>query len=207
MFLLRIFLALIALLVLSAEPSPAAQAGKNSTSACQLKSARGDIQHVIFLIFDNVHFLRDRANVPSDLEQMPNLLNFIRGNGTLLTNDHTVLISHTANGILTNFTGLYSDRHGQPVANSYRYFKADGTTASSSSFKYWTDLVDDVGTSPADPLPNMVTLDPATGTPKTTPAPWVPYTRAGCDFGAVASANIVLENTGTGPGGDMTKVF
>ena len=178
-----------------------------SASRCHLRSAKGDIQHVVYLIFDNVHFLRDNPNVPSDLEQMPNLLNFIRDNGTLLTNDHTVLISHTANGILTNFTGLYSDRHGQPVANSYRYFKADGTTASSSSFKYWTDLVDDVGTPPADGLPNMVTLDPATGTPKTTPAPWVPYTRAGCDFGAVASANMVLENTGTGPGGDMTKVF
>ena len=37
------------------------------------------------------------------------------------------------------------------------------------------------------------------GTPKKTPAPWVPYTRAGCDFGGVALANIVLENTGTGP--------
>jgi hypothetical protein len=35
----------------------------------------------------------------------------------------------------------------------------------------------------------------------------VPYTRAGCDFGAVASANVVLENTSTGPNGDMTKVF
>ena len=68
--------------------------------------------------FDNVHFERDNPNVPSDLEQMPNLLNFIRDNGTLLTNDHTVLISHTANGILTDFTGLYSDRHGQSVANS-----------------------------------------------------------------------------------------
>ena len=192
--------------VISAADS-ASPSDKSSASKCNLRSAKGDIQHVVYLIFDNVHFLRDNPNVPSDLEQMPNLLNFIRHNGTLLTNDHTVLISHTANGILTNFTGLYSDRHGQPVANSYRYFKADGTTASSSSFKYWTDLVDDVGTSPADPLPNMVTLDPATGTPKTTPAPWVPYTRAGCDFGAVASANIVLENTGTGPGGDMTKVF
>jgi len=178
-----------------------------SASRCHLRSAKGDIQHVVYLIFDNVHFLRDNPNVPSDLEQMPNLLNFIRDNGTLLTNDHTVLISHTANGILTNFTGLYSDRHGQSVANSYRYFQADGTTASSSSFKYWTDTVDDVGTPPADGLPNMVTLDPATGTPKTTPAPWIPYTRAGCDFGAVASANIVLVNTGTGPGGDMTKVF
>src|SRR5262249_57305765 len=117
------------------------------------------------------------------------------------------VLSHPAHGILPNFTGLSSDRHGQSVANSYRYFKADGTTASSSSFKYWTDLVDDVGTPPADGLSNMVTLDSATGAPKTTPAPWVPYTRAGCDFGAVASANIVLENTGTGPGGGITKGF
>ena len=30
---------------------------------------------------------------------------------------------------------------------------------------------------------------------KTPPAPWVPYTRAGCDFGTVASANTELENT------------
>src|SRR5262249_7676423 len=96
-------------------------------SACQLHSASGDIQHVIFLIFDDVHFLRDNPNVQSDLEQMPNLLNFIRGNGTLLTNNHTVLISHTGNGIVTNLTGMYSDRHGQSVANSYRYFKSDGS--------------------------------------------------------------------------------
>jgi hypothetical protein len=176
-----------------------------SASGCQLKSAKGDIEHVIYLIFDNTHFLRDNPNVPSDLEQMPHLLDFMRNNGTLLTNDHTIVISHTAGGILTSFTGMYPDRHGQAVTNSYRYFKADGTTASSSSFKYWTDLVDDVGIPPADPLPNMVTGD--SGTPKNTPAPWVPYTRAGCDFGAVASANIVLENTGTGPNGDMTKVF
>src|SRR5206468_7907905 len=31
---------------------------------------------------------------------------------------------------------------------------------------------------------------------KIAPAPWVPYTRAGCDFGAVATANTILENTG-----------
>ena len=173
--------------------------------SCHLSSARGDIQHVIYIIFDNTHFLRDNPNVPSDLEQMPHLLNFLRGNGTLLTNDHTVLISHTANGILTSLTGMYSDRHGQAVSNSYRYFRPNGTTLSSSSFKYWTDLVDDVGIPPADPLTNMVTGD--SGSPKNTPAPWVPYTRAGCDFGATALANVVLENTGTGPNGDMTKVF
>jgi hypothetical protein len=174
-------------------------------AGCQLSAPGSKIKHVIFTIFDNVHFLRDRPNVPSDLEQMPNLLNFIRGNGTLLTNDHTVLISHTANGILTNLTGMYSDRHGQAVSNSFRYFKADGTTLSSSSFKYWTDLTDDVNATPFDPLPVMVNGD--SGTPKNTPAPWVAYTRAGCDFGATALANVVLENTGTGPAGDMTKVF
>jgi hypothetical protein len=176
-----------------------------AVAGCQLSSARGDIKHVIYLQFDNTHFLRDNPNVPSDLEQMPHLLNFLRGNGTLFTNDHTMLISHTGGGILSTLTGLYPDRHGQAVSNSYRYFRADGTTASSSSFKYWTDLVDDVGTPPADPLPNMVNGD--SGTPKTTPAPWVPYTRANCDFGAAAVANVVLENTGTGPNGDMTKVF
>src|SRR3954470_12265853 len=115
-----------------------------AATGCQLNSPNGHIKHVIFTIFDNVHFLRDNANVPSDLEQMPHLLNFIRGNGTLLTNDHTVLISHTGNGILTSLTGMYSDRHGQAVANSYRYFRNDGSglTNSSSSFKYWTDLTD-----------------------------------------------------------------
>jgi hypothetical protein len=176
-----------------------------ASSGCQLHSAKGDIQHVIYIVFDNVHFLRDNPNVPSDLEQMPHLLNFIRSNGTLMTNNHTVLISHTANGILTSLTGMYSDRHGQAVSNSFRYFKADGSTASSSSFKYWTDLTDDVNIPPTNPTPVMVNGD--SGTPKNTPAPWVPYTRAGCDFGATALANVVLENTGTGPNGDMTKVF
>ena len=37
--------------------------------------------------------------------------------------------------------------------------------------------------------------------------PGYAYIRAGCDFGAVALANIVLENTGTGPADDITKVF
>ena len=73
-----------------------------AASGCQLKSASGNIKHVIYIQFDNTHFLRDNPNVPSDLEQMPHLLNFIRGNGTLMTNDHTVLISHTATGILTS---------------------------------------------------------------------------------------------------------
>jgi hypothetical protein len=187
------------------QPESSNSAQSQTATGCQLNSPSGKIKHVIFTIFDNVHFLRDNPNVPSDLEQMPHLLNFIRGNGTLLTNDHTVLISHTANGILTNLTGMYSDRHGQAVSNSFRYFRADGSTASSSSFKYWTDLTDDTSAVPTDPTPVMVNGD--SGSPKITPAPWVPYTRADCDWGAAAGANVVLENTGTGPNGDMTKVF
>lgn len=173
-----------------------------AVTGCQLANG---IRHVIYLQFDNTHLFRDRAQFASDLEQMPHLLNFIRGSGTLLDNDHTVLISHTSNGILSSLTGLYPDRHGVTVGNSYRYFRADGTSASTSAFKYWTDLVDPDNTPPTDPLPNMVNGD--SGTPKITPAPWVPYTRAGCDWGATSLANVVLENTNTGPNGDITKVF
>ncbi|HMI99714.1 MAG TPA: hypothetical protein VK488_07785 [Gaiellaceae bacterium] len=156
------------------------------------------IRHVIYLQFDNTHFLRDRQQFASDLEQMPNLRNFLTDNGTLSDNEHTILISHTAGGILSSLTGLYPDRQGQGVSNSYGYFRPNGTVGFSSSFKYWTDLVDggnpatDPPTPSADPNPNMVNGD--SGLPKNTPAPWVPWTRAGCDVGNVSTANAVLEN-------------
>ena len=177
------------------------KAAAATPSSCQLVSGNSAVKHIVYMQFDNTHYRRDRPNVASDLEQMPHLLSFLQSNGTLFTNDHTILISHTAGGILSSLTGLYPDRQGQTVSNSYRYFKADGSSASSTSFKYWTDLVDDAAGT-ADPLPNMVTDGG-----KTTPAPWVPYTRAGCDFGGVGTANIELENTGTGAFGDMTEVF
>jgi hypothetical protein len=75
-----IALTFVALTVLGASPALSAQK-ERKVNACRLKSDHGDVQHVIYLIFDNVHFLRDNANVPSDLEQMPNLLNFIRSKG------------------------------------------------------------------------------------------------------------------------------
>ncbi|HMH17428.1 MAG TPA: hypothetical protein VK572_04695 [Burkholderiales bacterium] len=166
---------------------------------CHLDSARGDIEHVIYLQFDNTHFRRDNPNVPSDLEQMPHLLNFMRENGTLLTNDHTILISHTAGGILSTLTGVYPDRNGQTVSNSYVRTSNTGGFSFPSSFGYWTDPVSATGT---PTVPNMITPDGLNA-----PAPWVAFARAGCDVGAVAAANIVLENTGTGPTGDVTKVF
>ncbi|HEX3775315.1 MAG TPA: hypothetical protein VHV51_12675, partial [Polyangiaceae bacterium] len=169
-----------------------------STNACALGNSSGPIKHVIYIQFDNTHLTRDKLpNVPSDLEQMPHLLNFIRSNGTMMANDHTILISHTAGGILSSLTGVYPDRTGQTVTNSYVRTSATGSFSFPSSFAYWTDP-----TAAGTTIPNMVGPD---GT--NTPAPWSTYTRAGCDVGAVASANIVLENTGTTASGDVTKVF
>ena len=171
----------------------------HAASGCQLNSAQGAIQHVIYIQFDNTHFTRDNPNVPSDLEQMPNLLNFIENNGVLLANHHTPLIAHTADDILTSLTGVYGDQHGVPIANSFRYFNPDGTTGPASSFAYWTDpLYDYSNPKPSDTRYNMLT---AGG--KNAPAPWVPYTRAGCNFGGVSTANVVLENTAT----DIPTVF
>ena len=181
----------------SGSAAPALASSANET--CQLDSAKGQIKHVIYVQFDNTHFTRDNPNVPSDLEQMPNLLNFLEGNGVVLTNHHTPLISHTATDILTSFTGLYGDRMGVPVSNSYRYFNPNGTTSVGVSFAYWTDPIFDPTTStPTDTKFNMITPDG-----KNTPAPWVPYTRAGCNVGQVATANTVLENIAT----DIPTVF
>src|SRR5258708_31701298 len=88
---------------------------------CQFLTPTGApsaIKHVLHIQFDNVHFRRDNPSVPSDLEQMPHLLNFIEGSGTLLANEHTPLISHTANDLLTGITGVYGDQHGIPISNS-----------------------------------------------------------------------------------------
>src|SRR5437899_2803553 len=114
---------------------------------CALNSTSGQIQRVIYIQFDNTHFTRDNPNVPSDLEQMPHLLNFVEGQGTLLTNHHTPLISHTATDILTSLTGVYGDRHGVPVSNSFRYFNPDGTSNVGVSFAYWTAPLFDPTTS------------------------------------------------------------
>ena len=143
---------------------------------CHLNSPSGQIKHVVYVEFDNVHFTRDNPNVPSDLEQMPNLLNFITQNGTLDAGDHTVLISHTANDILTTETGLYSDNTGIFIANSFGVFSPDKKSIFfPSSFFYWTDRVSDIKPATGDNTPALVTP-----VGKNVPAPWVPFTRAGC---------------------------
>src|SRR5215469_11663794 len=165
-----------ALYLASAEPS-------FSATDCNLANG---VKHVFHLTFDNVHLRRDMPNVPSDLEQIPSLLNFLQDNGVILNNHHTPLISHTADDIITAVTGVYGARHGQPVSNSYGQFDSQNPNFvhNVSSFVYWTSKT-----------PN--------GTPamidekgKNAPAPWVAYTRAGCDVGAFSVNTQVLENTG-----------
>ena len=183
--------------VQSATGSPPAPAG----GSCHFANG---IKHVIQIQFDNTHFLRDNGSVPSDLEQMPHLLNFIRGNGTLMTNDHTVLISHTATGILTSLTGVYPDRMGQPISNSYRYFTTSGASRTGVSFAYWTAPLFDPAGPPFPPAAQTdLTPEMINEKGKIAPAPWVPYTRAGCDVGSVATANTILENTAI----DIPTVF
>jgi len=183
--------------VAEAKARPAAPRGQgDSGSECTLHSAQGDIQRVIYIQFDNVHFTRDNPNVPSDLEQMPHLLNFFMDNGAFSTNHHTPLISHTADDIISSLTGVYGERHGQPVSNSFNYFNPADPLGSTftTSFTYWTDIVDPV----ADPTFSLLTPEG-----KNAPAPWVPFTRAGCNVGAVSIANMEIENTN----GDITTVF
>src|SRR6201993_1255232 len=188
---------------LAAEAS--ARTPSSPAGGCQLNSPRGKVQHVVTIIFDNTHFKRDPARdgstlVPSDLEQMPHLLNFLKNNGVLLSNHYTPLIAHTSDDIITILTGVYPARHGvATAANSYlEYSGANGTTQSQSGFTYWTDLsratTYNLISGPVDAShPNGVNA----------PAPWVPFTRAGCDVGAAAAADMEIENTGV----DLSTVF
>ena len=159
---------------------PAVGAAPARASACSL--AGGSIKHVIYLQFDNVHYTRDNPNVPSDLEQMPSLLKFITGSGTLISQEHTPLIAHTADDIVTSESGLYGSDQGIPIANEYQYYTGakDGSTDEAGRLR----LLD----RPDRGLLHGLRRAPRSATPappwsgqngKTPPAPWVSYTRAG----------------------------
>jgi hypothetical protein len=127
----------------------------------------------------------------------------LEDNGSFLSNNHTPLIAHTADDLLTQFSGLYGDRHGMGVSNSYEYY--DGTNVKSAdSFVYWTSPIIDHATqtpSTTDLNPSMVysaDVPPApvpspTGHDAMAPAPWATYTKAGCTVGDFSTANMVLE--------------
>jgi hypothetical protein len=175
--------------VSAASPIP-----KHIADACTLGASGSSIKHVIYIQFDNVHYTRDQPNVPSDLQQMPDLLKFITGSGTLIPHEHTPLVSDTADDVVTSETGLYGSDQGIPIANEYNYYTPSGSTDTAGSFAYWTDPIVDYNTPTSAPVGDSdYTLTNAQG--KNPPAPWVPYTRAGCDFGSVAAADTELENT------------
>src|SRR5215469_284157 len=176
--------------VAAASARPAAR--HPDAAACTM-GPNGSIKHVIYLQFDNTHYTRDNPNVPSDLQQLPNLLHFITGNGTMITREHTPLIAHTANDIVTSESGLYGSDQGIPIANEYRYYTPSGSTHTAGSFAAWNDPIVDYDTSNSKPVgdgsPTMVGPNG-----RMAPAPWVPYTKAGCNYGSVAAANTDLEN-------------
>jgi hypothetical protein len=181
-----------ALLFASAAPSLAA-------TNCHFGNG---IKHIVYLQFDNVHLRRDIPNVPSDLEQIPSLLNFLRGQGTLLTNHHTPLISHTSVDIVTSLTGVYGENFGFGVGNSFGFLDPGGAPHFQASFAYWTDLVNENPSGTPLLVPEFIDQRG-----KIHPAPWVPFTRAGCDVGAFSIANIELENANGNPTGDLATVF
>jgi hypothetical protein len=199
LFVMGLFAA-VALAASSAIAQPTLEAsgnggrGNNGNGRCALHSDNNRIQHVVYIQFDNVHFRPDVPNVPSDLEQMSNLRSFLVNNGTVLTDHHTPLISHTSVDILTTLTGVYGEKMGAPIGNSLPFFKTTGTASFPSTFEYWTDPLE---TTPV-PIPVMVDQQG-----KIHPAPWAPFTRAGCDVGAFSVANIEFENITT----DVTNVF
>ena len=121
-------------------PGSAEAASAPLQASCQLHSPGNRIKRVVYIIFDNVHLRRDNPNVPSDLEQMPNLLNFLQGNGVVSGNHFTPLISHTADDILTGLDGgLW--RSPRPARSRTASGSTRPTTPPSfsrPSFVYWT---------------------------------------------------------------------
>ena len=92
---------------------------------------------------------------------------------------------------------ICTSAHGHPVANSFVWFTPPGSSSFdgfASSFQYWTDIV----SATTDPRYFLITPEG-----KNTPAPWVSWTRAGCNVGAVSIANMELENVA----GDVQTVF
>ena len=197
-------LAAVGLTLATAGALALASPGRSSSAAtdCQL-SPNGQIKHVINIVFDNVHFSRDNPNVPSDLEQMPHLLNFLKSNGTVFSN-----YAHTADC-------AYRERQPDDLHRPLRRPSWSGAVElvqdlqprrvdRSRDVVHLLDVADHRHEDkPAvrqhdrhGALDGLLGPGPGDGgdTSKITPAPWVPFTRAGCTVGDFSTANMVLEN-------------
>jgi hypothetical protein len=155
--------------------------GGEALAACELHARSGEITHVVHILLDNVHLGRDHPNVPSDLEQMPHLREFLVSDGTIGGNHLASPLAQRVPDVLSVLTGLLGDRSGVPFGDSYATYRSDGGVDFSTALAYWTARG-------SDGKPLMLA-----DTGKTVPAPWVPFTWAGCDVGAFATIGLTLQ--------------
>jgi hypothetical protein len=151
-------------------------------AACELHANGNAIKHVVHIQLDNLHLGRDEPTVPSDLELMPRLREFFRADGTIGGNHQASLPAQAAPDTLTVLTGLLGDRTGIATGDSYGAFQSDGSVAFASAFAYWSAIGSD-----GEPL---MLAD----TGRMLPAPWVPFTEAGCDVGVFATSGLALQD-------------
>ncbi len=175
-----------------------------AVASCELGNG---IKHVVVIAFDNFDSKRNTPNVPSDLEQVPSLNNFITQNGVLFTNHYTQLTAFTNPGFYTIITGLYPDRHGQ-VGNDVRFFRPDNTSSQVAAFTYWTTKIGAIANNISPENNSYLKIGSELGSdgkPKNTPAPWVAFTRAGCDVGTTYDGTVI--NIPGATLGDIRTVF
>ena len=179
---------------LGSHNTPAASAA----GACQLGNKDGQIKHVIYLQFDNTHFRRDRPNVPSDLEQMPHLLNFLKGERHARhERPHDPDLAHRGRD------PRVADR---PLPGPQRARRSrTATTTSRPTGRRSSRRRSSTGRTPVDG-DERPAAEHGQRRRKTTPAPWVPTPRAGCDVGGVSARRTSSSRTTRPrPAGDMTQ--
>jgi hypothetical protein len=130
---------LVSPMALTITALPIAVVGSSPASAAPSCTLANGVQHVVEITFDNVHILPRQPERPVGPRAHAAPQGLHREQRAMLSNNHTPLIAHTAEDSLAIYTGLYGDRHGMPISNSYRTYNADGTTNGAGSFVYWTD--------------------------------------------------------------------
>ncbi|WDL98538.1 alkaline phosphatase family protein [Alicyclobacillus sp. ALC3] len=133
--------------------------------AVHVSDSRSHIHHVVYIIMDNVH--------QSDIAQMPAIVRFMH-QGTLFANDHTILVSHTQDGMLSDMTGKYPSKTG---VIDQGFFENTSSGFQYSSFRYWTS-------SDPDGQPHVTT------TPN-----WTAFNQHGWSVGAVGTPDMELESS------------
>ncbi|WAH37156.1 alkaline phosphatase family protein [Alicyclobacillus dauci] len=157
---------------LSLQPTVFAKSTSSNDPAATASSKANNhnpVKHVVYIIMDNVHY--------SDIQQMPHVVKFLH-QGTVLQNDHTILDSHTQDGMLSDMTGKYPSQTGVIDQGYYENGQYAG-------FGYWTN-----------PDPD--------GKPHVTTTPnWQTFNQNGWNVGAIGAPDMELESTGELKQADM----